>query len=142
MVTGWHYKWPNGEKQPERELDWVDNDNGIRWFWKQMLTGDYSTDGIMGCGELEEYVGKSGRYAGQVRHRRKGVGPKGADKLLDGKSPTECNDTVCEQYKLQFGSIAEDKFLEMADLLWMCVRMKPFSEDPECEQYYKDKFNV
>jgi hypothetical protein len=137
MVTGWHYKWANGENQPERELDWVDEDSGRHWFWTQMLTGDYSTDGIIGCARLEEYTGKSGRYIGQLRTRRKGIGPKAAEQLLHTEHPDEWNETVVEQYKLMFGDEAKDKFLEMADLLWMCVRMIPFSEDPECEKLYK-----
>lgn len=140
MVNGWHYKWANGESQPERKMDWVDNDRGIHWFWTQMLTGDYQTDGIIGCAKLEEYVGKSGRYLGKLRTRRKGVGPKLAEQLLYTGGQTEWNDTVVEQYKLMFDDEAKDKFLEMADLLWMCVRMIPFSEDPDCEKYYKDKF--
>jgi hypothetical protein len=137
MVSGWHYKWANGENQPERKLDWVDDDRGRHWFWTQMLIGDYSTDGIIGCAKLEEYTGKTGRYAGQLRTRRKGVGPKAAEVLLSGRDGQDLARAVADQYKSMFGDSAKEKFLEMADLLWMCVRMIPFSEDPECKEMYE-----
>jgi hypothetical protein len=137
MVTGWHYKWANGENQPERPLDWVDEDSGRHWFWTQMLIGDYSTDGIIGCAILEEYTGKSGRYLGKLRTRRKGIGPKAAGQLLDTAGKDGWNECVVEQYKLMFGDKARDKFLEMGCLLWMCVRMLPFDQDPECEKLYR-----
>lgn len=55
QVEGWHWDFI------KKELLYIDKLTGLRNFYKQLLTGD-TTDGIIGI---------------------KGIGPKGAEKLID-----------------------------------------------------------
>lgn len=56
QIQGWHYDWRKNESV------YVSSDEGDLFFWKQMLMGD-PADNILGI---------------------RGIGPKTADKLLDG----------------------------------------------------------
>lgn len=93
MVPGWHYNWNTDEKVFVTEVE------GLRWFYKQMLTGD-STDNIKGL---------------------HGVGPKST--LL--KYIDTCDDEwmmaahVYEEYFKRFGHYASSFMRENAKLLWM-----------------------
>lgn len=98
MVPGWHYNWGAG-KQPEKEMWFQDEINGLRCFYKQLLTGD-STDNIPGL----YGVGKSSKLLAAV------------DEL---RSESEMYKHVFEQYTLRFGNYAEQFLIENARLLWM-----------------------
>lgn len=119
MVRGWHYSWPCGEYQPEKPLYYISEEEGERWFWTQMLTGD-STDNIMGCGFRVDKVYKSGAKKGQPYRSRQGVGPKTAEGVL-----VNCKDTmdffriVRGLYIKTFGEDAERRMLEMGRLLYI-----------------------
>ena len=96
MVPGKHYNW-------ERDLGYeVSEIEGLRSFFKQMLTGD-STDNILGL------------Y---------GVGPKSALlKNIDQiESEEEMSVYVADQYKARFGSYAGTFLMENAKLLWILQR--------------------
>ena len=98
MIPGWHYSWACG-KQKERKW-FVDEEDGIRFFYKQLLTGD-ATDNILGL------------Y---------GVGAKSAlvtqlDAMTDEQ---EMYEHVLSKYIDRFGSYAYGFLLENAKLLWIC----------------------
>lgn len=113
-VFGWHYRWACGDKQPERPLHWITEYEAKEFFFHQMLTGD-STDNIMGCGQRLEVM-----WGGKPQMRRKGVGAKGADKLLLACSTVqEMYDTVKVEYEKIFGDEHEDIMLENARLLYI-----------------------
>lgn len=85
MVPGWHYNFV------KKELSHVTEEEGMLWFYKQMLMGD-SADNIKGV---------------------RGIGPVTAEKLLDGLSQKEMWDLCVDK----LGS--EERALENAHLLWM-----------------------
>jgi len=103
MVEGWAYNWGKDEKPR-----WISKEEGIYWFYKQLLMGD-STDNIQGI---------------------PGIGPKKAEKIL-----AECGSelsmylAVFEAYASSLypdgvGTDDEDAdvyetLLENAYLLWM-----------------------
>ena len=93
MIPGQHYNWEKDKKYFVDELD------GLKFFYKQMLTGD-STDNILGL------------Y---------GVGPN--SKLLKNidamETQHEMHIYVTEQYFARFGNYAEDFLIEFAKLLWI-----------------------
>lgn len=137
MCEGLHYSWACGKTQPEKPLYYIDRMEGIKFFFKQMLTGD-STDNIIGCGKKEESVYKTGKKKGQVYTRRVGVGPAGADKLLSkGVCPADWYNIIRNQYLIVFGLDSERAMLENARLLyigqtedkqfdWDWLAVKPF----------------
>jgi len=101
MVPGGHYNWVRGEYYEVKELD------GLRWFYTQVLTGD-SVDNIKGL---------------------KGIGPKGAQKLLkDCNTEKEMFDVCVDKYNQRHirhsqmdvpsGCSYEDLILN-CKLLWM-----------------------
>ncbi len=97
MVPGHHYSWPSG-KQKEKELFVITQEEGIHWFFTQLLTGDL-VDNIPGL------------------YR---VGPTSAKYLLGGLSGALSLYTrVQEQYEKRFGSYWELFMHENARLLWM-----------------------
>lgn len=97
QVPGWHYSWQCG-KQKEKKLYQVSEIDGLRNFYTQLLTGD-SGDNIPGIF---------------------GVGPKAAQKRLEGKD-TESSlfSAVREVYKQRFGSYWELFLVENARLLYL-----------------------
>lgn len=98
MVPGYHYTWPAG-KQKEQPLWWQDELDGLRCFYKQLLTGD-STDNILGL----YGVGKSSSHVHRI-----------------DKCTTELDMyvTVEEQYEKRFGIYGSNFLYENAALLWM-----------------------
>ena len=98
MVPGWHYKWSKG-KTEETPPFFVSETEGLRFFYKQLLTGDM-TDNIRGL------------Y---------GVGPKSTllSKLDDMTTEKEMFIHVYAQYENRFGTYAEQFMKENGVLLWM-----------------------
>ena len=93
MIPGWHYNFQRGE------CFHVDEDQAIRNFYKQILTGD-TTDNISGL--------------------RK-VGPVGAEKILkDCTCEAELYSATTKAYETQFDSKeAKMRIKENGQLLWI-----------------------
>lgn len=101
--------------------------DGIMGLYYQLLVGD-SADWIVGCGKRVESVFKSGAKKGEKRVSRKGIGPKGAIKILvsaimsrkQGKEPTEAAlEAVIQQYKLLHKEDWQHHLETQANLLFM-----------------------
>lgn len=113
-VAGWHYRWACGENQPERLKHWVEPFEARRFFFEQMLHGD-STDNIIGCGKKIMM-----KWGGEMKLRRKGVGEKGAIKLLeDCTTVQEMFDVVSLEYEKIFFENYKEVMLENARLLYI-----------------------
>ncbi len=98
MVPGYHYSWAVGSKIKEKPMTWISEEEGNKWFFTQLLTGD-PTDNIPGL------------------YR---VGPKNAEKLLHGLTePLSLYSKVYEQYECRFGSYWKLFMHENARLLYM-----------------------
>lgn len=109
MVPGWHYNWNKDDKPV-----WVSEEEGIRWFYTQLLTGD-KVDNIQGI---------------------PGIGPKKAEKILEEcVSEEDMYDAVWWAYhdylwggetitmdeidkKFAYAEV-DQMVLENAQLLWM-----------------------
>jgi 5'-3' exonuclease len=131
MVAGWHYGWQNGEYQKETPLHWKEEYEGFRWFLTQLLTGD-SIDNIRGCAVLIPCTrSKSGT-------RRKGIGKKTAEKLLEPvDTALESLQIVEQTYKDIIGITGEDwkkQLIENSVLLWM---VRDDKQLPTYEYLYK-----
>jgi len=98
MVPGWHYKWGKGNTE-ETPPFFVTEVEGLRFFYKQLLTGDM-TDNILGL------------Y---------GVGKKSTllSKLDSMDSEEAMFLHVYGEYKSRFGAYADQFMLENGRLLWM-----------------------
>lgn len=90
MIPGSHYNWGSAETKQ------VTVEEGEAFFWKQMLTGD-ATDNI---------------------HAIKGIGPKKADKLLEGVAVQDMKCVVGLQYAIHFDD-PEVRMIENGILLWI-----------------------
>lgn len=97
-VPGWHYNFHKKEKY------WVTEEEAIRFFYTQLLTGDAS-DNVQGV---------------------PGIGIKTAEKLLkDCKTEREMYEVCFRQYVIAYGADdnntdqAYDTLMEMANLLWI-----------------------
>jgi hypothetical protein len=123
MIDGWHYSWPCG-KQLEKK--WYVNDvDGLRSFYKQLLTGD-TTDNILGLFGV-------GRAAASVK------------RVATCTNERDMFAEVWPEYVKRFGNHAYDNLIENARLLWILrtdderevmVRLCPFYErylDADCE---------
>lgn len=111
ITKGWHYGWACG-KQPEFELQWVDDLGwikyneakkkiegvGLKFFYSQMITGD-TVDNIPGV-----------KRAGPV---------KAYELLKDAETVDECKAIVIDLYKKKYPENAREYFTEQAQLLWM-----------------------
>ena len=94
QVPGWHYNFVT------KKLDYVEDEQGIRSFYTQILTGD-RVDNIPGVG---------------------GIGPVKAEKILrDCKTEQEMYCAVLNTYndKLQDYGKAYESVVERGQLLWM-----------------------
>ena len=90
QVAGWHYNFVKHEEY------YVTEEQGLRNFYTQMLTGD-RTDNIIGL---------------------KGIGPKKAEKILiDCKTEEEMYAAVVKSY-LEAG-LTEERVTENGHLLWL-----------------------
>lgn len=104
MIPGWHYSWECGK---QKEKKWfVSEEDGIRFFYKQLLTGD-ATDNILGLYRVGE----------------KASCVKKLDELTD---ECEMYEHVLEEYYARFGSYAYKFMEENAALLW--IKRKPQKE--------------
>jgi len=113
QIIGWHYNWKNSTTY------WIGWEEAENFFYRQLLTGD-TVDNILGCGKREEAVYKTGKKKGQTYMKRKGIGPKQAEKLLPmHKNEEEMYKEVRRQYKIVFEDDAERALRENADLLWI-----------------------
>lgn len=117
MVPGWHYNWQHDEKKFVTEIE------GLRFFYKQLLTGDM-TDNIKGL------------Y---------GVGPKSTlvKKLDDLYTEEEMFNHVFSAYQDRFGSYAMSFIIENGRLLWMLRTedddWSKVAEDYIHKEYLKEK---
>jgi len=91
MVKGWHYNFVKKEKR------YVTQEEGTRWFYKQMLMGD-KVDNIIGI---------------------KGIGDKTADKLLDSVQSNRWDALVEEKYEEHFQVGWYQRMVQNTQLLWM-----------------------
>jgi hypothetical protein len=98
MVPGWHYSWPTGN-QPETKPFFVTELEGLKSFYKQLLTGD-PVDNILGL----YGVGKSSKLLSHID---------------SSETELEMCKLVREQYEKRFGAYWIDFLLENARLLWM-----------------------
>lgn len=98
MIPGWHYSWPSGS-QPEKGPWWQTEEEGTRFFYQQLLTGD-PTDNIPGLYN----VGNSSALVKQLK---------------DMDSELEMYKHVRTQYEKRFGSYWTMFLHENARLLWI-----------------------
>lgn len=98
MIPGWHYGWGAGN-QKEKKVWWQNEADGLRCFYKQLLTGD-AVDNIPGL----YGVGKSSTH---LKH------------VDTAESEQAMYDLVLTEYRKRFGSYAEQFLTENAHLLWM-----------------------
>lgn len=98
MVPGWHYSWATG-RSPEKPMWWQNETEGLRCFYKQLLTGDTvdNIPGLFGVGEKSALVRKID--------------------LLN--TDREMFSHVFSCYQDRFGSYARQFLLENGQLLWM-----------------------
>jgi len=116
---------------PKKVVFCVTEEQAYTFFYRQLLTGD-TVDNILGCGIRELHTYKSGKKKGQDYMKRRGVGPKEAEKLLPiGKDEIAMYTQVVAKYKEYFNSEWEDKLREMADLLWIRRERDTRWEPPE-----------
>ena len=92
QVPGWHYTWPS-RKQEERHPYYITELDGIRFFYKQLLTGDRADNilGLFGVGDKSAAVKRLDTYETEL----------------------EMFQEVKHQYELRFGSYWD---------MFMCVR--------------------
>jgi hypothetical protein len=116
MVEGYHYSWKCGEYQPEKPLYWISYDEGIRWFYTQLVMGD-ATDNIPGCigygikkaeAYLEEATTEEEMLQAAQRAYEDCYGEAYKEGVLTYRKKT---------YTIEKSPY--DLLLEMADLLWM-----------------------
>lgn len=97
MIPGWHYSWECGN---QKEKKWFVNEtDGIRFFYKQLLTGD-ATDNILGLYRVGE----------------KASCVKALDDMTD-EYEMYCH--VEKEYEARFGGYAFQFLSENAALLWI-----------------------
>lgn len=95
-VPGYHYNWVKGV------FYYVTVEDAAINFFRQMLVGD-TTDNIPGV---------------------RGLGPKRSEKLLPyGMAANEACQVVRSIYEKEFGTTAQERFSEIANLLW--IRREP-----------------
>lgn len=114
-VEGLHYNWKSDR------LYEVSEQEAMHFFYKQLLTGDWSTDCILGCAKLVDSVyGPKAKKAGQQYTKRVGVGPKRADEILSVcTTEKEYKEAVCYAYMQELGDKWLDQLNEMGRLLYM-----------------------
>lgn len=102
QVPGLHYGWELGN-QPSFGPKYISEEEGMRFFYKQCLTGD-RVDNIPGL---------------------KGYGPKKTFSVLNGiVNESDMYSAVLTEYKKQLGDTAEEYLLEQGRLLHMTRRFE------------------
>lgn len=98
MVPGWHYAWPS-YSQEEREPFWISPIEGLRNFYKQLLTGDAADNipGLYGIGPSSNFLRKMDTVETEL----------------------EMFAYVQELYEKYYGSYWKFFLLENGRLLWM-----------------------
>jgi len=95
MIPGWHYNWRKKEKY------WVDEEEAIRHFYTQLITGD-KTDNIPGLGEKSP--------------KRRTFPTKPLEKLTDEQ---QMFDYVFKGYVSKYKDAATEHMAMNGDLLWI-----------------------
>lgn len=101
MVPGLHYNYA------KKEWKNVTEEEGTRFFYTQMLTGD-KIDNITGI---------------------KGIGPKKAEKLLSTTDRDSWDNLVIDLYVEEFGEDGFQRAVENSQLLWMLQRGRSMPMD-------------
>lgn len=123
QIPGYHYSWPitrKGEVVREGRIFEITEDEGLRFYWSQLLIGDKS-DNIFGID---------------------GLGPKKTEKLFEGVPTNELFYIVAEQYEKQYGE--EEwavKLVKNSKLLWI-KRSEGESEETPVEYYIRNTNEV
>ena len=123
-VQGWHYSWSCGSKQPEKPLYYISPSQAMYKLFYQMLIGD-NTDNILGCGVRKlvpwgKEIGEDGEMKPKMMLRRKGVGEKTADAILQAcEKVSDMKEAVINEYKEVFPDNTEEILLENARLLFI-----------------------
>lgn len=133
MVEGWHYSWGVG-KQKEKGKWFITPEEGIRFFYVQLMTGDKQVDNIPGLD---------------------GIGPVKANKALDeagAVTEMEMYDVCLAGYEKQYGTeefsyeswegvnllgTAESMLIENGRLLWMKRSEQEYLWVPPAEEEYE-----
>jgi hypothetical protein len=120
MVPGYHYSWACGEHQKEKPLYLITDQEAERFFWNQMLIGDWSTDAIPGCAKIEDAVWKTGERAGKAYRKRNGIGEKKAEGILVNATNTlEYYNCVKVAYQEMFPDTWSEQMREQGRLLYI-----------------------
>ena len=116
MVPGLHFNW-------RKDLLYSQDINDAHmWFCLQLLTGDWSTDSIIGCGHVEtKTYGAKAKKAGQQYDARVGIGEKAALNMIGHLYGNDRLKTVALAYEKEFGTEWQVKMNEMGTLLAMGV---------------------
>lgn len=119
MIPGHHYSWPiyrKGEIVREGKIYTVTEEEGLRFFYKQMIVGDTS-DNIRGID---------------------GLGPKKTEKLFEGVPTEDLVEVVADKYKEQWGDIWYEEMVKNSKLLWI-KRSEEENELTPVERYYQQQ---
>lgn len=120
MVPGFHYSWACGEHQKEKPLYYISELEATKFFWCQMLTGDWGTDHIPGCAKIVDAIWKTGAKAGESYRKRQGIGPVQAEKLLSvAETEQDMYNIVKQSYQDIFGEQWSQMMLEQGRLLYI-----------------------
>lgn len=104
-----------GKKNAKKDV----KGDGPLWFLYQCLIGD-PTDGIMGCGILEDKVYKSGQKAGLKYSKRTGIGSfKAYELLMHSLTYGKALDVVKAEYVKRFGGGWVLELLKQGRCLYM-----------------------
>jgi len=116
MIEGFHFVWSAGQ---QKEQYWYqDSISGWRHFFKQLITGDRSTDNILGIYN----IGDKGRVV------------KALDEIDD---PFDMFLHVRQIYKNYFGSYYDLFMKENGHLLWI-LTLDDTEEWPDLFEYYEN----
>ena len=116
MIPGLHYSWPiyrKGEIVREGKIYTVTEEEGLRFFYKQMIVGD-TADNIRGID---------------------GLGPKKTEKLFEGVPTEDLVEVVADKYKEQWGDIWYEEMRKNSILLWI-KRSEEENELTPVERHY------
>ena len=120
MCAGWHYKWSKGSTV-ETEPFFVTEIEGLRFFYKQLLTGDMTDNikGLFGVGKTSALL----------------------KKLDDMEEEQDMFLHVQEQYVKRFGNYADQFMLETGRLLWMLQDKEKMWDFPTITEEKQDELS-